>query len=134
MNRRKRVANSKITAEQKRLFGRTASDSDDDKTWFLARPQRTVRVRLASAAEAALAQTSLSPNAVARGGPNAVIVTLVKQLAPGARLRKWCVATDLPLSDEEWGEGWGKWAWEQLGGDGEIGDRIRAHLNAEQRA
>jgi hypothetical protein len=130
----KRKSKPRITREQKHLFRSTIPAAENDKAWFLARPERTFRVRLASAAEATLAQSGgITPNAIASAGPNAVIATLVKQLAPGARLRKWCVVTGAPPTDEEWGEAWGAWAWEQLGGDGEIGDRIRSHLNAEQR-
>ena len=134
MAKRKPRGKPKITREQRRLFKRSLPAYEDDRLWFLGRPDRTFRVRLASAAEAALAQSSgITPEGIAAAGPGAVVVTITKQLAPGMRLRKWCVSTDIPLTNKEWMAEWGAWAWELLGGDGAIGACFTAHNNAEQR-
>jgi hypothetical protein len=100
---------------QKRLLRRVAKASDGDKAWFASRPSCVYRARVATAAEAELAQRSgsVTPWHIAACGPSAIVVTIVKQLAPGLRVRRWCAATGPPPA----GEGWAAWAWERADDD-----------------
>lgn len=93
-------------------------ESDLDRKWFKRHPKREYRARLSTAEEAEQVQRlgEITPGMVDRSGPNGVIITVVRNVFPGARVYRWMVATEVPPDTEEFA----KWAWD-------LDDNIRMH-------
>lgn len=79
-----------LTRAQRRVFADTAAamdgTSEEDRAFFLSNPGRSCRVRLASSAEVDRHEV-LSGKSSSVYGSSSWLFTLVRQLAPGARMR-----------------------------------------------